>query len=114
MSRPEMDFESYYRGLMESWFLSEPLLFDVMCAHSLVRNERMTCNLRIGEQRLEYNPLRLGGKSGSELETLVEIEAVRVLLKHPYQREARRHAYSQRPYYLRALSQAQQKHVYSR
>ncbi len=86
MSRPEMDFESYYRGLMESWFLSEPLLFDVMCAHSLVRNERMTCNLRIGEQRLEYNPLRLGGKSGSELETLVEIEAVRVLLKHPYQR----------------------------
>lgn len=81
------NFPDFYRGLLEQWFLAEPLFFDVLCNHALEANEHMLPPLRVGNLKLEYNPMRLKGQPTERLVSLVKIQAVRILLKHPYQRQ---------------------------
>ena len=64
----------------------EPPLFQVLCIHELVANEQMTCPLRSGRRKLEYNPLIVREMSDEALEEALRAEAVRLLLKHPYER----------------------------
>ena len=47
----------------------------------------MNCTVRVGQGRLEYNPLRLEGLSLFEVEQLMRIEMIRLFLKHPYERQ---------------------------
>jgi predicted metal-dependent peptidase len=72
--------------ILERWFILEPPLFQVLCLHELTPNDAMECPLRSGRRRLEYNPSILGKMSDAALEEAVKLEAVRLLLKHPYER----------------------------
>lgn len=72
--------------ILERWFILEPPLFQVLCLHELTPNDAMECPLRSGKRRLEYNPSILGKMSDAALEETVKLEAVRLLLKHPYER----------------------------
>lgn len=72
--------------ILERWFILEPPLFQVLCLHELTPNDAMECPLRSGRRRLEYNPSILGKMSDAALEETVKLEAVRLLLKHPYER----------------------------
>ena len=65
----------------------EPALFAVTCTHSLVENVQMKCPLRSGKQRIEYNPALLKSFTDQKLEEALKIEAIRIILKHPYERK---------------------------
>ena len=64
----------------------EPPLFQVLCIHELVPNTQMKCPLRSGRKKLEYNPEIVVEMSDAALEEALRAEAVRLLLKHPYER----------------------------
>ena len=75
-----------YSNILEQWFIMEPPLFQVLCVHELVANTQMKCPLRSGRRKLEYNPEIVVEMSDDALEEALRAEAVRLLLKHPYER----------------------------
>lgn len=75
-----------YTYILERWFITEPPLFAILCMHELVQNTQMSCPLRSGRKRLEYNPDIVREMSDNALEEALRAEAVRLLLKHPYER----------------------------
>ena len=78
--------EERYSRILEQWFIMEPPLFQVLCIHELVPNTQMKCPLRSGRKKLEYNPEIVVEMSDAALEEALRAEAVRLLLKHPYER----------------------------
>ena len=75
-----------YTHILERWFITEPPLFQVLCIHELVPNTQMACPLRSGRKKLEYHPDIVRAMSDEGLEEALRAEAVRLLLKHPYER----------------------------
>ncbi len=71
---------------IERLFVREPALFAVLCTHELAANGRIRCPIRSGCGRIEYNPAFIREMSDTALEEAVKTEAVRILLKHPYER----------------------------
>ena len=74
-------------NIIEHWYLNEPALFQVICTHELVPNTRMACPVRSGRRRLEYNPDYLEQMTDQGLDEALRTEAIRILLKHPYERK---------------------------
>lgn len=72
--------------MYERWFIMEPPLFQVLCLHELCEETQMKCALRCGRRRLEYNPALVASMTDAQLEEAVKAEAIRMLLKHPYDR----------------------------
>lgn len=75
-----------YTYILERWFITEPPLFQVLCIHELIANTQMSCPLRSGKRKLEYHPGIVHEMSDEALEEALRAEAVRLLLKHPYER----------------------------
>ena len=73
--------------ILERWFISEPALFQVLCTHELTENRRMACPVRCGRRKVEYNPDFLREMTDAGLDEALRTEAVRILLKHPYERK---------------------------
>ncbi|MHB1423660.1 MAG: VWA-like domain-containing protein [Gemmataceae bacterium] len=73
------------RQIVEKWFLVEPLLFAVWTTHELTINPRIH-SIRVQQGRVEYNPAFIDALDGNELEQVLVLEAMRILLKHPYTR----------------------------
>ena len=73
--------------ILERWFISEPALFQVLCTHSIEENATMPCPVRSGARKVEYNPAFLQEMSDAALDQALRTEAIRILLKHPYQRK---------------------------
>lgn len=73
--------------ILEHWFIQEPALFQVICTHELVANPHMACPIRSGKRRIEYNPDYLKEMTDQGLDEALRTEAVRILLKHPYERK---------------------------
>ena len=76
-----------FQKISDNWFLSEPLMFSVLCKHNLVENNKMAVRFRSGKMRIEYNSDRISKCSIDEIEEYLKIEIIRILLKHPYQRK---------------------------
>lgn len=72
--------------ILERWFILEPPLFQVLCLHEHAADDSITCPMRSGRRRLEYNPGLIGKMSDAALEETMKLEAIRILLKHPYER----------------------------
>ena len=72
-----------YSKIMEEWFLMEPLLFQVMCTHELAINGLITCPLRAGRKKVEYNPDIVKEITDAALEEARRAAPVRILLRHP-------------------------------
>ena len=75
------------KTISQDWFLTEPLIFAVLCTHALKRNDNMGCDMRCGKGLIEYNPERLEHFSDDQLALRLKAEVVRIILKHPYQRQ---------------------------
>ena len=73
--------------ILERWFIAEPALFQVLCTHSIEENAAMPCPVRSGARKVEYNPDFLKEMGDLALEQALRTEAIRILLKHPYQRK---------------------------
>ena len=74
-------------SIIQRWFIQEPALFQVLCTHELAENAQMACPIRSGRRRIEYNPDFLREMTDRGLEEALRTEAVRILLKHPYERK---------------------------
>ena len=74
-------------AILEHWFISDPALFQTLCTHSIEENSSMPCPLRSGRRKVEYNPGWIAEMGDTALEQALRTEAVRILLKHPYQRK---------------------------
>lgn len=72
--------------ILEKWFIIEPPLFQVLCIHEMRSNTRMMCPLRCGQKVVEYNPDIVSQMSDEALEEALRAEALRIILKHPYER----------------------------
>jgi len=75
------------KTISQDWFLTEPLIFAVLCTHAIKRNDNMGCDMRCGKGVIEYNPDRLEHFDDSQLALRLKAEVVRIILKHPYQRQ---------------------------
>ena len=72
------------KEISEQWFLAEPAFYSLLCLQEMRENVSMPCPLRVGEGRIEYNPLLLAHKNFRETELLLRVEMIRLFLKHPY------------------------------
>jgi len=82
-----MEIKDRISLILEHWFICESALFSVLCTHDIVANSQMACPLRTGRKRIEYNPSFLDEMTDEALEESLRAEAVRILLKHPYERK---------------------------
>ena len=73
--------------ITERWFLSDEALFSVFCTHRVAENSGMDCHIRVGRGVIEVNPDLCEGISDKELEERLRVEVIRILLKHPYDRQ---------------------------
>ncbi len=94
--------------MIQRWFLSEPVLFRAMCLFTLKENSGISCPVRVGAKNmavrldmasdevvsrekglryLEYNPDLISTMSTQEMSEYFKCEMIRVLLKHPYERQ---------------------------
>jgi predicted metal-dependent peptidase len=79
--------KAIFQKISDKWFLNEPLMFSILCKHSLEENKKMAVRFRSGKMRIEYNSDRISSYSFEEIEEYLKIEIIRILLKHPYQRQ---------------------------
>ncbi len=73
--------------MYDEWFLREPVLHAVLCSHELRENEDISIPVRAGKGIIEYNPNIIKFLLPREAEQLFKLEAIRILLKHPYSRQ---------------------------
>lgn len=73
--------------ILEKWFLSEPALFLTACTHRLVENADLKVPFRTGDGRIEYCPDFVQMADEPMLMECLMAEVVRILLKHPYERQ---------------------------
>ena len=73
--------------IVERWYISEPALFRIVCTHDIKENGSMSCPVRSGKRTIEFNPAYIDEMSDVALEQALRTEAIRILLKHPYQRK---------------------------
>ncbi len=80
--------------VVERWFLAEPLLFSVWMTHHTVADPRIR-TIRVRRGMIEYNPDFIIALDQRQLDMVLQCEAVRIVLKHPYNRrkESREIAY---------------------
>lgn len=71
----------------QRWFLVEPLLFSMYCTHELTPDDAIDVPLRTGRGKIEYHPALIDAMSDAELADRLKVEALRIVLKHPYQRQ---------------------------
>ena len=73
--------------IAERWFLSEEPLFSAFCTHRVTENRDMNCPVRVGKGLIEVNPILIDDISDKQLEERLRVEVIRILLKHPYDRQ---------------------------
>lgn len=75
------------KNVYEEWFLGEPALYAVLCSHELRENLSIPIAVRCGRGMLEYNPKIADTLTNKELQESFKAEVIRIMLKHPYQRQ---------------------------
>lgn len=73
--------------ITQRWFLSEEALFVTYCTHCVAENSGMKCAMRVGRGLIEVNPALCADMTDKELEEHLRVEVIRILLKHPYDRQ---------------------------
>jgi hypothetical protein len=82
------DVEERIRDISGRWYLREPLLLMTLLSHRPEPNEKIA-TLRSGKGRIEYNRAFLEGLDDEALEEKLKVEALRLLLRHPYRQPKR-------------------------
>ena len=75
------------KQIIDKWYLTEPALLMALLAHEMVLNTNMSCPFRCGKGKIEYNLEQIKKLSDSQLEYSLKAEAIRIILKHPYERQ---------------------------
>ncbi len=71
--------------IVQKWFLVEPLFFSVWTAHELAVDPRIR-TIRVRRGKIEFHPEFIASLGRRQLEEVLQMEAMRIVLKHPYTR----------------------------
>lgn len=80
-------FKDRLQDLKDKWFLTEPAYFMVLCTHDIVITTGMKCPIAVGGGVIYINEKEYEDKTDKFLEESLKAELIRILLKHPYQRQ---------------------------
>ena len=70
------------------WFIREETFYTASCTHNIVKvNNSMKCPIRVGKGVIEIHADLCAGMTDKELEERLRVEMIRILLKHPYDRQ---------------------------
>lgn len=70
------------------WFIREETFYAASCTHNIVKvNNSMKCPMRVGKGVIEIHADLCAGMTDKELEERLRVEMIRILLKHPYDRQ---------------------------
>ena len=72
--------------VVESWFLTEPLLFAAWTMHDVSERPSLA-TIRVGRGKIEFNPDFIRSLRRDQLRSVLGFEAMRILLGHPYCRQ---------------------------
>ncbi|OOX97335.1 hypothetical protein BOP98_08660 [Campylobacter coli] len=81
-----MDLKQKFQKIIDSWFLSEPFLFEIYCTHKL-KVSSLEVPMRSGKGLIEYDKELCQDLSQNALEEFLKLEVFRIALNHPYQRQ---------------------------
>lgn len=79
--------EETIKTIKNNWFLLEPAYFLILCTHKLEFSTSIKCNITTGGGVIYMNPAKFIGKSNVYIEEILKSELIRIVLKHPYQRQ---------------------------
>lgn len=83
----QMSLTDRLSELRNKWFLMEPAYFMVLCTHKVEINNGMKCDIACGGGVIYLNEDMFAQRSDKYLEEKMKAEILRILLKHPYQRQ---------------------------
>ena len=83
----QMSLTDRLSELRNKWFLMEPAYFMVLCTHKVEINNAMKCDIACGGGVIYLNEDMFAPRSDKFLEEKMKAEILRILLKHPYQRQ---------------------------
>lgn len=83
----QMSLTDRLSELRNKWFLMEPAYFMVLCTHKVEINNAMKCDIACGGGVIYLNEDMFALRSDKFLEEKMKAEILRILLKHPYQRQ---------------------------
>lgn len=72
-------------GVVEGWFLSDPLLFAAWTSHRVVANHGIK-TIRVARGEIQYNPDFITSLTSAQVRDVLSFETMRILLGHPYAR----------------------------
>lgn len=72
--------------IVEKWYILEPLFFSAWSLHTVIPSAHVK-TIRSGAGKVEYNPDFLSSLTGDQLYDVLCFEAMRIVLKHPYNRK---------------------------
>ena len=75
------------KDISDTWFLTEPAYFMTLCTHKLEINNGIKCPIAVGGGYIYIHPTYYNDKTTRFLEESLKTEIIRILLKHPYQRQ---------------------------
>ncbi len=82
-----MDFKDRIQNIKDKWFLTEPAYFMVICTHDICLSAGLNCPIAVGGGVIYINENAYKDKTDRFLEESLKVELIRILLKHPYQRQ---------------------------
>lgn len=82
-----MEAKKILAKISEKWFMYEPLLFEVLCSHALEEKQSLLTMFRTGKRKIQFNPEFVEVSSPDDVEEKLIIEVLRIILKHPYERQ---------------------------
>ncbi|MCC9601071.1 VWA-like domain-containing protein [Stieleria sp. JC731] len=71
--------------VVETWFLTEPLLFAAWTIHDVQPQPHIE-TVRVARGKVEFNPMFILSLRRDQLREVLTFEAMRILLGHPYER----------------------------
>ena len=83
----QLTLKERLQELKDRWFLTEPAYFMVLCTHQIQFNPGIQCGIACGGGYIYLNEKFFEDKSDKYLDEAMKIEIIRILLKHPYQRQ---------------------------
>lgn len=75
------------QSIIEHWSLKEGALFETVCTHRMESTPSLSIPFRCGHGVIEYNEELLEKMPDAEVALGLKAEVIRILLKHPYQRQ---------------------------
>lgn len=79
--------EERIQSIRDKWFLIDPGFFMILCTHAIEYNKGIGCPIACGGGKIYINPDAFEKKSNVFLEDALKLEIIRIILKHPYQRQ---------------------------